>query len=230
MLKVENLNLCYGKIQVAYDINFVLKESELLALVGINGAGKSSILRAISGLSPKIISGKVHLYDHDITGISPHKILQKGLSHVPEGRRIFNNLTVHENLIMGGNMPGLTRKMVESKIAEYIDRFPFLKEKLNVQANFLSGGEQQILAIVRSLISSPKFLLIDEAFMGLSQKMKNLVKELIIDMKENTSLALLVVDQSLDFSEDRHVDQVLYLEHGKLVDRSESFLVKNIKS
>jgi branched-chain amino acid transport system ATP-binding protein len=229
LLKFEDVSLHYGQLCVGHELNFEIKTNELVMLVGINGAGKSSILRAISGLSPTVSQGKIFFNEEQISGSAPHNIVTLGISHVPEGRRLFNNLTVKENLILGGSLLSISKTRLKERIDQQLEHFTFLREKLEVQANLLSGGEQQILAIARAMIAMPKLILLDEAFMGLSHKMRTLVKKTIIQLISDYSLSILLVDQSLDFVEDKHVSQVLYLESGYLVERNESFLVKNIK-
>ena len=204
MLKVENLEVYYGNIHALHEVSFEVKEGEIVTLIGANGAGKTSVLHAVSGLIP-IRSGSVSFLGQDLTLLAPDKIVQLGLGQVPEGRRIFANLTVKENLEMGA----FTRKDPKGIKADYqqvFTRFPRLKERLNQVAGTLSGGEQQMLAIARSLMSRPKLLLMDEPSMGLApllvQEIFAIIKEInatgttILLVEQNAQLALSIADRA----------------------------------
>ena len=204
MLKVENLEVYYGNIHALHEVSFEVKEGEIVTLIGANGAGKTSVLHAVSGLIP-IRSGSVSFLGQDLTLLAPDKIVQLGLGQVPEGRRIFANLTVKENLEMGA----FTRKDPKGIKADYqqvFTRFPRLKERLNQVAGTLSGGEQQMLAIARSLMSRPKLLLMDEPSMGLApllvQEIFGIIKEInatgttILLVEQNAQLALSIADRA----------------------------------
>lgn len=204
MLKAENLEVYYGNIHALHEVSFEVKEGEIVTLIGANGAGKTSVLHAVSGLIP-IRSGSVSFLGQDLTLLAPDKIVQLGLGQVPEGRRIFANLTVKENLEMGA----FTRKDPKGIKADYqqvFTRFPRLKERLNQVAGTLSGGEQQMLAIARSLMSRPKLLLMDEPSMGLApllvQEIFGIIKEInatgttILLVEQNAQLALSIADRA----------------------------------
>ena len=166
MLKVENLVVNYGVIQALKGISFEVNEGEVIALIGANGAGKTTTLQTISGmLSPN--SGKVLLNDVDITTIPGHKIVSMGMAHVPEGRRVFPGLTVLENLKMGAYTRS-NKTEIAKTLEQVYESFPRLKERQNQLAGTLSGGEQQMLAMGRALMSNPKIVLMDEPSMGLS--------------------------------------------------------------
>ncbi|HHT49199.1 MAG TPA: ABC transporter ATP-binding protein [Firmicutes bacterium] len=193
MLKVENLDVYYGNIHALHEVSFEVKEGEIVTLIGANGAGKTTTLHAISGLIP-IAAGSVRFLEQDLTAALPHQIVQLGLAHVPEGRRIFANLTVKENLEMGA----FTRKDPKGIKDDYqmvFTRFPRLKERLKQVAGTLSGGEQQMLAIARTLMSRPKLVLMDEPSMGLAPL---LVKEIFEIIKEinATGATILLVEQN----------------------------------
>ena len=166
MLKVTDLIVNYGVIQAIKGVSFEVNEGEIIALIGANGAGKTTILQTVTGLiSPK--SGKIEFEGKEITKTPAHKIVTLGMAHVPEGRRVFADLTVYENLIMGA----YTRKdknEINESIREVYQRFPRLEERKNQLAGTLSGGEQQMLAMGRALMSHPKIILMDEPSMGLS--------------------------------------------------------------
>ena len=213
MLKVENLVVNYGMIQALKGISFEVNEGEVIALIGANGAGKTTTLQTISGmLSPA--SGKVLLDDVDITKIPGHKIVTMGMAHVPEGRRVFSQLSVYENLKLGA----YTRKD-KQEIQETLKRvyrsFPRLEERKNQLAGTLSGGEQQMLAMGRALMSKPKIILMDEPSMGLSPILVQEIFEIIKDISLSGTTVLLVeqnAKKALSIS-----DRAYVLETGKIV-------------
>lgn len=164
MLKVEDIHVYYGNIHAVKGISFHVDEGEIVSLIGANGAGKSTVLKTISGVL-RAKSGSISFLGHDITKVEAHKIVRQGIAHVPEGRRIFLKMTVMENLEMGA----FTRKEVSKEDVEKVfERFPRLKERQSQIAGTLSGGEQQMLAMGRALMSSPKLLMLDEPSMGLA--------------------------------------------------------------
>ena len=167
MLRLSDLNVYYGKSRALKDVTLEVEEKEVVSLLGANGAGKSTILRTISGLvSPK--SGDIVFLGNKINGVPPHKIVKGGISHCPEGRRIFPDLTVYENLVMMGAYLRSDRKEVMESLANMYSLFPRLQERRNQKGGTLSGGEQQMLAIGRALMSKPKLLLLDEPSLGLA--------------------------------------------------------------
>ena len=176
MLKVEKINVHYGVINAIKNVSFEVNDGEIVALIGANGAGKTSIMHAISGLI-KTSSGKIEFLENDITKEPAHKVVAKGLAQVPEGRRIFSQLSVQDNLEMGAYL------RTDSKIQEDLDkvykRFPRLNERKTQLAGTLSGGEQQMLAMGRALMSKPKLLLLDEPSMGLSPILVNEIFDII---------------------------------------------------
>lgn len=193
MLKVENLNVYYGMIHAIKDISLEVKRGEIVSLVGANGAGKTTTLQAISGmLKPK--SGKAGYLDHNLLAVPPHKIVQYGLAHVPEGRRVFAQMTVLENLEMGAY---ISKDKVKdgNNLKKVFEHFPRLEERKNQLAGTLSGGEQQMLAIGRAMMASPDMLLLDEPSMGLSPL---LVKEIfkIIEELNQDGMTILLVEQN----------------------------------
>ena len=190
LLKVEDLHVSYGMIQAIKGISFEVNKGEVIALIGANGAGKTTILHTITGLiSPE--SGKVYLEDRDITKVPGHKIVTLGMAHVPEGRRVFANLTVLQNLKMGA----YTRKD-KSELAKTLQmvysRFPRLEERKNQIAGTLSGGEQQMLAMGRALMSHPQIILMDEPSMGLSPIFVNEIFDIIKEVSASGTTVLLV--------------------------------------
>ena len=203
MLKVEDLHVYYGSIHAIKGISFEVSEGEIVTLIGANGAGKSTTLNTITGLlKPK--SGSVTFEDHNIVGVPAHKIVSHGLALCPEGRRVFLQMTVQENLEMGG----FTRPSgeISASIDDVYARFPRLKERYKQTAGTLSGGEQQMLAMGRALMSKPKLLMLDEPSMGLApilvEQIFDIVKELhqagttILLVEQNAQMALSVADRA----------------------------------
>ena len=189
MLKVENLNVYYGVIHAIKNVSFEVNQGEIVALIGANGAGKTSIMHAISGLiKPK--SGTISFMDEDITKLAAHKIIAKKLAQVPEGRRIFAQLTVQDNLEMGAYLR--TDNKVDEDLQKIYQRFPRLKERKNQLAGTLSGGEQQMLAMGRALMSKPSLLLLDEPSMGLSPILVNEIFDIIKSINKDGVTVLLV--------------------------------------
>ena len=189
MLKVENINVHYGVINAIKNVSFEVNEGEIVALIGANGAGKTSIMHTISGLV-KTTTGTISFLNEDITKMSAHKIVSRGLAQVPEGRRIFSQLTVEENLEMGAYLR--TDSRVNDDLDRVYQRFPRLKERKNQLAGTLSGGEQQMLAMGRALMSKPKLLLMDEPSMGLSPILVNEIFDIIKEINKDGVTVLLV--------------------------------------
>jgi len=188
MLTVKDIHVYYGSIHAIKGVSFEVNDGEIVALIGANGAGKSTILKTVSGLlHPK--TGSIEFNGEDITKVEPHKIVKKGLAHVPEGRRIFLRMTVMENLEMGA----FTQKSVREEDLERIfERFPRLKERRKQIAGTLSGGEQQMLAIGRALMSHPKLLMLDEPSMGLAPILVEQIFEIIKELNDSGTTILLV--------------------------------------
>ena len=189
MLKVEDVNVYYGSIHAIKGVSFEVNQGEIVTLIGANGAGKSTTLNTISGLlKPK--SGTIEFEGKSVLGVPAHKILKEGMALCPEGRRIFSQLTVEENLQMGA----YTRPNSEiaDSIADIYDRFPRLKERYKQVAGTLSGGEQQMLAMGRALMSKPKLLMLDEPSMGLAPILVEQIFEIIVEMNKRGTTILLV--------------------------------------
>ena len=189
MLSVKDLNVYYGPIHAVKGVSFDVKQGEIVTLIGANGAGKSTILKTVSGLlKPK--GGEVDFMDKKISGTAPHKIVELGIAHVPEGRRIFTKMTVEENLEMGAfTAPSAS---VEESKEQVFQRFPRLKERRKQTAGTLSGGEQQMLAMGRALTSHPKLLMLDEPSMGLAPILVEQIFAIIQDLHKAGSTILLV--------------------------------------
>ncbi len=193
MLKIKDLVVKYGGITAVKDISLEIKEGETVALIGANGAGKSSTLHAVSGLI-RSASGTIAFDGKDITGVSPDKIVEMGLVQVPEGRQIFTRLTVEENLRMGAFVNRDKADVARNK-DRVLSLFPILKERSRQSAGTLSGGEQQMLAIGRALMSSPKMLLLDEPSMGLSPIMTQEVFNVLRSLKDE-NITIFIVEQN----------------------------------
>lgn len=194
LLKVDKLQVSYNGVPVLYGVTFDVYAGEVVALVGANGAGKSTILRAISGLAP-IDGGSIWLADRCLNRLPPHTIASMGIAHVPEGRRIFSRLSVLQNLLLGSYTPA-ARAVEQQTLEEVLTLFPRLRERLHQRAGTLSGGEQQMLAIGRGLMLRPRLLMLDEPSLGLAP----LVVESIFDVVRTLSargMTILLIEQNV---------------------------------
>lgn len=202
MLKVENINVYYGQIHAIKDVSFEVHEGEIVSLIGANGAGKSTILKTISGLL-RSKTGHITFKGEDIGKVEAYKLVSKGLAHVPEGRRIFLQMTVKENLEMGAYTKG---ENMAADLETVYNHFPRLKERENQIAGTLSGGEQQMLAMGRAMMSHPDLLILDEPSMGLApilvQGIFDIIKEFhkmgttILLVEQNAEMALSIADRA----------------------------------
>ena len=198
MLTLENLKINYGAIKAVQGVNLTVKEKTIVTLIGANGAGKSTILRTISGVV-KASSGKIIFGGENITNIDPSKIVVKGISHAPEGRLIFANLSVLENLEMGA----YTRKDkndIKNDLELVFTLFPRLKERMKQPGGTLSGGEQQMLAISRAIMAKPKLLLLDEPSLGIAPILVKTIFEKIVALNKNSGITILLVEQNANLA------------------------------
>jgi len=211
MLELDDLRVYYGNIRALDGVSLRIARGELVALIGSNGAGKSTTLKTISGLI-RPAGGSITFEGRDITRASTDLIVELGISHCPEGRRIFGGLTVRENLLLGG----ISRPMAEVRpdLERTLDLFPLLRERLSQQGGTLSGGEQQMLAIGRALMSRPRLLLLDEPSLGLAPIMVERIFEIIADLKRQ-GLTILLVEQNVHHALDV-ADRAYVLESGRV--------------
>lgn len=191
MIKLMDVETFYGKAHVLKKISMELKEGEIVTLIGANGAGKSTTLKTISGIIHPM-SGTIELMGKRVERFSPMRIVRMGVSHVPEGRRVFPDMMVIENLQMGAFVLGNNRKMIEKALERVYQLFPVLKERSGQLAGTLSGGEQQMLAMGRGLMSDPKVYLLDEPSLGLAPKLVDKIFEVIVEINRQGKTILLV--------------------------------------
>ena len=189
MLKVDNINVYYGSIHAIKDISVEVCRGQIVTLIGANGAGKSTTLQTVSGLLHSK-TGSIEFLGKSLAGVAPHRIVEHGLAHVPEGRRVFLQMSVEENLEMGAYTR--PRSEISDSIADVYSRFPRLKERRKQIAGTLSGGEQQMLAMGRALMSNPKIILMDEPSMGLSPLLVNEIFKIIKEVSKDGATVLLV--------------------------------------
>ena len=192
MLEIKNLHSGYGKIEVLHDINIVVPDCQIIGVIGRNGAGKSTLLNSISGIV-KMRSGEILLDGNQIPA-APHKVVKTGIVQVPEGRRIFPSLTVKENLIMGAYLA--SNSSYDEREEEVFRLFPILKERINQASGTLSGGEQQMLAMGRGLMTNPKVLLLDEPSLGLAPILFRQVFEMIVRCNQEQGMTIILVEQN----------------------------------
>jgi branched-chain amino acid transport system ATP-binding protein len=213
MLKVNNIDVFYGVIHAIRNMSLEVNDGEIVTLIGANGAGKTTALRAISGLN-QIKNGEITYNNKNINTIGAHNIVSMGISHVPEGRRIFGDQTVEENLLLGAYL-----KRDKSKISESLDmvfqRFPRIRERRKQIAGTLSGGEQQMLAMGRALMASPKLLLLDEPSMGLAPIIVEEIYEIIKDIRK-MGTTILLVEQNANAAL-QIADRAYVVETGEIV-------------
>ena len=212
MLEIQGLDVFYGDVQAVWDVSLHVDEGSIVALVGANGAGKSTLLKTISGITPAkrgviLFSGK------SLTNLPPQDIVDMGISHVPEGRRLFSDLTVLENLKLGAYTPR-ARKTIERSLARAYDLFPVLRNRRNQKSGSLSGGEQQMLAIARAMMSRPRILMLDEPSLGLSPILVSTMFELIMNLNSQ-NVTILLVEQNIHQAL-KIADRAYVLKNGKI--------------
>jgi branched-chain amino acid transport system ATP-binding protein len=193
-LELHDVHVRYGRVHAVRGVSLAVGAGEIVAVLGANGAGKSSLLKAIMGLEP-VGGGRIELDGADITAWPPSRRVRRNLALVPEGRRVIVSLTVHENLLMGAFHRGDMRA-VETEIATLYERFPNLAARRHLPASVLSGGEQQMLAIGRGLLANPEIMMLDEPSLGLSPRLTNEVFALVGELNRTRGLAILLVEQN----------------------------------
>jgi branched-chain amino acid transport system ATP-binding protein len=222
LLRVEKLNAGYGEVQVLWDVDLEIEQGEIVALVGSNGAGKTTLLSTISGLL-KPRSGEIEFKGRSLVRATTQQIVEMGIAHVPEGRRLFGAMKVHDNLLMGAYLRN-DNDQVQADLVRVLDMFPRLKERINSLAAKLSGGEQQMVAIGRALMARPQLLLIDELSLGLAPLIvENLIKVIAQVNKDGTTV--LIVEQDVAVAlEIAHRGYVLETGHMNISGSSEALL------
>ena len=220
MLSLSNLQSGYGAVQVLFDLSLTANAGEITCIMGRNGAGKTTTLKTIMGLLP-LTSGKITLNDTDLATIPPHQISQNGIAYVPQGRRLFSELTVAQNLDVG-----LLHTPNKSDVREeLLALFPRLRDRLKQQADTLSGGEQQMLAMARALAIKPSVLLLDEPTEGLQPSMIDLIRDVVLKMKAQ-NLAVILVEQRID-AVLSIADQVVFVENGRSLETTDTDALRN---
>jgi len=212
MLQIQNLKSGYDGMEVLHEIDFEVKPGEIVAIIGPNGSGKSTLLKSVFNLC-EIYSGKIVFKNKDITKLPTHYLIYEGISYVPQGRQVFSNLTVRENLEMGAFIME-DHELIKRNIVDVFEKFPFLKEKQNDYAFELSGGQQQMLAIGRALIQDPELLLLDEPSLGLAPKTMKEIFEKIQEINKH-GVAIIIVEQNAKQAVDI-ANKTYVLEDGKI--------------
>lgn len=223
MLKITNLNSYYGKLQVLKGLDISIEDGKVVALLGPNGAGKTTTMMSISGLVKMSSESHIMLDDEELMGKKPEDIVKRGVVHVPQGRGVFPGLTVHENLIMGAYLIK-SKKEIEKDADEVIEMFPHLKERYKQLAGTLSGGEQQMLAIMRGLMAKPKLLMLDEPSMGLAPIIVEQIYESILNINKS-GMTIFLVEQNTNMA--LQVSYYSYiLSSGMIVSEGESSVLQ----
>ena len=213
MLKIKNVDVGYGDLQVLWDVSFEVNEGEFVSLLGANGAGKTTILNTVSGLlHPQ--KGSVEFMGQEISNIPGHRTAELGIAHVPESRRLFPEMTVMENLELGSLTPEAKKKRAQT-MEEVFELFPRLKERRKQEAGSLSGGEQQMLAIGRGLMALPKLLMLDEPSLGLAPVIVEQVSEITKNVNK-AGITVLLVEQNVAHAL-KHCTRAYVLENGRIV-------------
>ncbi len=223
MLELSDVNIFYGDLQVVWDVSCRIEKGEIVAIIGPNGAGKTTIMKTISGLL-RPSSGEITFLDRRINELLPHQIVELGISHVPEGRHLFPQMTVLENLEMGAYISRVRNERADS-LEKVYQLFPVLKERKNQLAGTLSGGEQQMLAIGRGLMSNPSFLMLDEPSLGLAPMLVSKTFDIVKRINEKGT-TILLVEQNVNYALEL-ANRAYLLETGKIVIQGEGASLLN---
>lgn len=195
MLEVKNIDVYYGKVQALRDISVTVGEQEIVSVIGANGAGKTTLMKSIMGLV-HAAAGEISFMGKNITKLEPHQVVKQGVIYVPEGRRIFPDLSVFDNLLMGAYSKRYSKTELADRIAEQYEFFPKLKERATQMGGSLSGGEQQMLAIARGLMADPKLLMLDEPSLGLAPVIVEDIFKIIVQINEKKNIPIILVEQN----------------------------------
>lgn len=212
MLQFENVSTFYGKIQALHDVNVEIRQGEIVTLIGANGAGKSTLLMTLCG-APRAQSGSIRYLGEELVGLEPAQIMRKSIAVVPEGRRVFARLTVEENLAMGGFFT--EKEDYQAQLEKVLELFPRLKERFSQRGGTMSGGEQQMLAIGRALMSKPKLLLLDEPSLGLAPIIIQQIFDIIEQLRRD-GVTVFLVEQNANQAL-KVADRAYVLENGRVV-------------
>jgi len=215
LLKTSGVSAGYGDVQVLHDVDITVKAGEIVCLIGSNGAGKTTLLRTLSGMA-KAVAGDITFAGQSLLGLSPQEIVRRGIAHVPEGRRLFAGMTVRENLLMGAYMRNDGRAVINKDLDFVLKTFPRLAERLNQDASTLSGGEQQMCAIGRAMMSRPKLILLDEPSMGLAPQVVEEIFEIVRDLNAREGVSFLLAEQNANMAL-RYASFGYILETGRVV-------------
>ncbi len=231
LLEIEGLTSGYGDIQVLWGIDIVVQQGEIACIVGSNGAGKTTLLKTISGLV-RATGGRIKFNGTDITGAPPHEVTGKGIAHVPEGRRLFRALSVKDNLLLGAYLRNDGQAEINKDLDYIYSIFPILKERSGQDANTLSGGEQQMCAIGRGLMSRPKLLIIDELSLGLAPRAVEILGEALVSVNDKGT-AILLVEQDImnafDISDNGFViDTGTVTMHGPTAELADNPMIQKV--
>jgi branched-chain amino acid transport system ATP-binding protein len=210
LLEIDGTEVVYGRVRATHGVSFAVEENEVVALVGSNGAGKSSTLKAVMGLS-RLGAGTIRFDGGNIDGCRPFEVVRRGIGYSPEGRRVFPSSSVLDNLLAGGYV--LERPALRARLAQVFDYFPLLKERVKQLAGSLSGGEQQMLTIGRALMSRPRLLLLDEPSLGLAPVIVQHIGAVVRDIQSAEKLAVVIAEQNSDWAL-RLADRGIVLEVG----------------
>lgn len=212
MLKVKNINSGYGNVPVLFDLSLEVKQGEMVSIVGSNGAGKSTLIKTLSGII-KPTNGEIEFMNERIDNIPAYKIVEKGIAHVPEGRQVFSKMSVRDNLLLGAFIIDSESKKT-ARLKEVYELFPILKEREYQKAETLSGGEQQMLAIARGLMSDPKLLMLDEVSLGLAPVLVERVMDALKQIKDEVTILMVEqkVQEALEIADRGYV-----LQNGRIV-------------